>query len=1346
MFVKRYKILFLILTVIFVLWLVIPKITWYFALGLGLLAIATSFYYRTPVRTDRWLYGKKAIRMIGLFSISIVTIFLVFSGIVSFLSDSDFSTQVLSKDTNPSTRVWWALLTQFSDPGNLPLSKDTGGRIVAFVSAILGMVLLSGFFVSSIVNALSRRAHNWKNGLIIYKRRLFENYVVIIGINEQAASIVRRSLKRQNVDYVLILTKQNVERARLELESKIDDSDESRIVFYAGDRTSYEDIEKLHLEKAKEVYILGEIIDDVLEKDHDSFNISCLEHISNYYKDRKEDKRRLKVHVQFDYQSTFTAFKATHLYLKLSRNIEFIPFNIHEIWAKKVFVDNFAMYPVGNKAEMKVQRYFPLDNTGEHNDCFTGITADCNKTVHLLILGMNQMGTALATQAALLCHFPNFAKNKKKTTTITFIDDNAIKEANYYMGRYSTLFELSKYTIKKDTGKQLDEVFTYIPNFKEENKGLNHLVAEIGRENCKKEYEDCLLDVDWEFIQGNSASKPIQDYIKTIAENNTDELLTVAICFNDSQQSLASALYLPKIVYDKCNQVLVYQRSIFDLVNDVTNGDSYWKKYNNLFPFGMSENTYIENPYDSFIAKLDYFIYQNPDNLNLLKECCQNCDKPDKSDTIGLLDNVDKVWEQVGIVRKIASIDSADSIQTRLRSIGTVSRKRLIAIGTKNKNNDPLADDEVKEFIIESEHMRWMMQRLIAGYRHYSDIEQRDAKKSTTQRDGFINAKKDEERAHIDICSFKKQKEIDFQHYEDDRNVILYTPYLIFGSELLSVLRLCNTRYKESQHYHWLKKFFRNDGKYNSFIFIKGDLNPDKKHCSHSFWMSDTTVTVKQWYDTMGIQIPPKEKRYKNYPKVNVSKDEIDDFLAILRNRSGLHFELPSLKEWYTAADKYKSDDKPVVKVKKRKSAGVRRMKNDSKVLHHILGNVWEWTHTQDDHSGFVFCGGSYRFKDKECELGNKYEYYKKSWDGKSKSVDLGFRLIWPFDKDIDCIKNGADGNNEKGNNGKPDEDKIINWFKLHKMVQVKAGFYIMGSDNTTDPDTPIEEKPRHAVKISKTFYICSVPVTQSLWNAVNEYTDMRKNPTKNQYGDEFPQTDVSWKTVNNEFLVKLNNVLNSGEKLKKYLEGKGINTEGLEFRLPTEAEWEYAAKGGTDDRIHEGGFIHPLDYTNKTIEQVVEVDDINEIYKKYKIDYFIFAGSCQAEDVAWFNQPSIREVAKKEPNKCGLYDMSGNVWEWCYDNYIAEMYPACKIGDGKTMIQEKVVKDQYINNGYIIDPVALDNKYSAHVLRGGSWRCPTEYDCRCTRANFWVEEHQSNDIGFRLVLGQPILTEKKKL
>ena len=225
---------------------------------------------------------------------------------------------------------------------------------------------------------------------------------MIIGNNEQAAAIIKKSLK-SGADYILLQTRKNVERERAKLELKLDREDEERVVFYFGERTSNEDIGDLKLEKAREVYILGEDMHSENEEDHDSFNMSCLELISQYCSNISKNTHKnwigekLKCHVDFEYQSTYTIFKSTHIYKRLNENLEFIPFNVHEIWAKKVLIDNYAIIPGGRADESKVQRYFPIDSY-KVNDGYQGIGINSDKSVHLFIIGEGEDQKALANQ------------------------------------------------------------------------------------------------------------------------------------------------------------------------------------------------------------------------------------------------------------------------------------------------------------------------------------------------------------------------------------------------------------------------------------------------------------------------------------------------------------------------------------------------------------------------------------------------------------------------------------------------------------------------------------------------------------------------------------------------------------------------------------------------------------------------------------------------------------------------------------------------------------------------------------------------------------------------------------
>ncbi|MDD6784288.1 MAG: formylglycine-generating enzyme family protein [Prevotellaceae bacterium] len=235
-------------------------------------------------------------------------------------------------------------------------------------------------------------------------------------------------------------------------------------------------------------------------------------------------------------------------------------------------------------------------------------------------------------------------------------------------------------------------------------------------------------------------------------------------------------------------------------------------------------------------------------------------------------------------------------------------------------------------------------------------------------------------------------------------------------------------------------------------------------------------------------------------------------------------------------------------------------------------------------------------------------------------------------------------------------------------MIPVEGGTFTMGA--TPEQEKPYsDEKPAHQVTLSS-YYIGETEVTQALWTAVMGNNPSRfTDPTK-------PVEQVSWNDCQN-FIIKLNSLT------------------GQKFRLPTEAEWEYAARGG-----------------NKSMG-------------------YQYSGSNNLDDVAWYDKNSFnttQSVKTKRPNELGIYDMSGNVWEWCQDRYDKKYY-------------KKSPKE---------NPMG-PNTGSLRVLRGGGWNCSANDSRSASRSlhinasglaamalrMIFTPDYRHFNLGLRLVLSE---------
>jgi len=222
------------------------------------------------------------------------------------------------------------------------------------------------------------------------------------------------------------------------------------------------------------------------------------------------------------------------------------------------------------------------------------------------------------------------------------------------------------------------------------------------------------------------------------------------------------------------------------------------------------------------------------------------------------------------------------------------------------------------------------------------------------------------------------------------------------------------------------------------------------------------------------------------------------------------------------------------------------------------------------------------------------------------------------------------------------------------EMVFVKGGKFRMGCNANEEKNCMNDERPIHEIKIGN-YSIGKYPVTQKQWGSVMGIVPAHFD------GDDLPVEQVSWDEAQ-EFIKRLNAMT------------------GRKYRLPTEAEWEYAAQGGANAKGQR------------------------------------FSGYRFLDDIAWYEYNSngrTQRVGAKQPNELGVYDMVGNVWEWVNDWYDKNYY-----------------KESLVSNPY------GPKRGSERVYRGGGFDS-YEQHCRVSLRNYNRPGYRTINLGLRLALSQ---------
>ncbi len=272
-----------------------------------------------------------------------------------------------------------------------------------------------------------------------------------------------------------------------------------------------------------------------------------------------------------------------------------------------------------------------------------------------------------------------------------------------------------------------------------------------------------------------------------------------------------------------------------------------------------------------------------------------------------------------------------------------------------------------------------------------------------------------------------------------------------------------------------------------------------------------------------------------------------------------------------------------------------------------------------------------------------------------------------------DAMRNGARTRIQTQNpNSPPSADLPRLWTNSlgMKFVRIEKGSFMMGSTDS-DKEASSDEKPQHRVNITKDFYMGQYEVTQAQWEVV-----MGSNPSYFKGADR-PVEQVSWEDVQ-VFIQKLN-------------AKEGTNT----YRLPTEAEWEYASRAGSSSKYSFGD----------DASQLCQYGNVADLKAKETNSSWTVA-NCNDGVGA---ETSV--VGRYRPNAWGLYDVHGNVWEWVQDWYNPDYYKNSPSSDPSNLIK---------------------NSSTRRVLRGGSWYDEPRYLRSAFRSGS-LPAYRGSSIGFRL-------------
>lgn len=572
------------------------------------------------------------------------------------------------------------------------------------IVTMVGAVFFTAFLISAFGNILTNRAASHRKGYLHY---YFSNHVLILGGSKVVVGLLKSIAADEQLrkKKVVILSNQDAEGLWEYIVPLLaDEKQKKKLMIYHGERNMNKALRFCQAELASAIYIIGE--DE--EKEHDSINVDSWKQVKALRE--KESETMAQCYLLLERNASTYVFNA--LPGEDTKTMETTIVNRLESVAQQVLI--------GDDERWK-------DSTLDRGK----IDKDSDKCVHFVVVGMTQMGYAMATTAVHLCHYPNFdEKTGGHRTKITFIDPNAEEEMKMFWGRYPGLFELSHSSFRGCRN----------------NRGNQNIQSNlINRKTDPKDGFGDFLDVEWEFVKGSVVDDWVRDLLNQW-KGNTNEILTLAFCGENAERNIAQALYLPREFFrhvdeekplTECDPMIwVYQPENSAMVDTANKKVG---RYKNLLPFGT-----MTDSFDSRMGKR----LADAKRINYLYK--KEYDK-EPYGTMAGQEELDRLWHDLSYAKKMSNIYAANSIYTKFRSMGIKEGEKV-----KEADVEPLA---------KMEHARWNIEKVLVGFSALSKDE-RDELNNPIRNNTNPEAKKKAE-AKSEKNKIEKFKHKDIAPYDE---------------------------------------------------------------------------------------------------------------------------------------------------------------------------------------------------------------------------------------------------------------------------------------------------------------------------------------------------------------------------------------------------------------------------------------------------------------------------------------------------------------------------------------------------------------------------------------------------